>query len=196
MLRRWTPSDGRPSGRGEERWIFPFQENADAMFNSSLLFELGVIREEADGVLARVPPATYRVCRGFAAEEIHRLFCSDRQEYVPSTSLIREFIGGSSFTLLSSASTLKGIRGVVGMPCPSASTSDGCELSLMMLKVKRALSGSTILIWRCSARRARWGRSVRESTTDPAATSALRRHGVVHLRLPCLWRRRDGCGIP
>ena len=54
-IRRW------PSvRRGEERWIFPFQENADAMFNSSLLFELGVIREEADGVLAGVPRATYR----------------------------------------------------------------------------------------------------------------------------------------
>ena len=48
-IRRW------PSvRRGEERWIFPYQENADATFNSALLFEIGVIREEAERILREV----------------------------------------------------------------------------------------------------------------------------------------------
>ena len=92
-IRRW------PSvRRGEERWIFPYQENADATFNSSLLFELGVIKEEADRVLSGVP----RDIPEYAEASRLRKFLSDcapiGNEYVPSTSLIREFIGGSSFT--------------------------------------------------------------------------------------------------
>lgn len=83
--------------RGEEKWIFPFQENADAMFNSSLLFELGVMKDFAEPILKKVP----RNVPEFA--EAHRLLCflsyfkeiSGRQ--VPSTSLLREFLGGSSF---------------------------------------------------------------------------------------------------
>ncbi len=92
-IRRW------PSvRRGEERWIFPFQENADAMFNSSLLFELGVIKEEADGVLAGVPRDIPEYAEALRLRRFLNYFAPIGKEYVPSTSLIREFIGGSSFT--------------------------------------------------------------------------------------------------
>lgn len=83
--------------RGEERWIFPFQENADAMFNSSLIFELAVIRDYAIPVLRSVP----RNCPEFA--EASRLltflhyFTSLSEKEIPPTSLLREFLGGSSF---------------------------------------------------------------------------------------------------
>lgn len=83
--------------RGEDRWIFPFQENADTMFNSSLLFELAVIRDYAIPVLRSVP----RNCPEFA--EAARLlkflhyFRSLPEAEIPPTSLLREFLGGSSF---------------------------------------------------------------------------------------------------
>ena len=71
--------------RGEEKWIFPFQENADAMFNSSLIFELGVprdIREYAEA---------YRL------RKLLSYFTPITDRLIPSTSLLREFLGGSSF---------------------------------------------------------------------------------------------------
>ena len=83
--------------RGEDRWIFPFQENADAMFNSSLLFEIAVIRDFAIPVLRSVP----RNCAEYA--EASRLlkflhyFHSLPENEIPPTSLLREFLGGSSF---------------------------------------------------------------------------------------------------
>lgn len=83
--------------RGEDKWIFPFQENADAMFNSSLLFELAVIRDYAMPVLRSVP----RNCAEYA--EASRLlkflhyFRSLPEKEIPPTSLLREFLGGSSF---------------------------------------------------------------------------------------------------
>lgn len=83
--------------RGEDRWIFPYQENADAMFNSSLLFELAVIRDYAMPVLRSVP----RNCPEYA--EASRLlkflhyFRSLPEKEIPPTSLLREFLGGSSF---------------------------------------------------------------------------------------------------
>ncbi|HJB73259.1 MULTISPECIES: nucleoside kinase [unclassified Barnesiella] len=83
--------------RGEEKWIFPYQENADAMFNSSLLFELAVMKDYAQPILSAVP----HNCREYA--EAHRLlhflgyFQSINQREIPPTSLLREFLGGSSF---------------------------------------------------------------------------------------------------
>lgn len=91
-IRRW------PSvRRGEERWIFPYQENADAMFNSSLLFELGVIRRRGEELLSRVP---HDVVEHAEAARLHRFleyFTPISEEFIPSTSLLREFLGGSSF---------------------------------------------------------------------------------------------------
>ena len=87
-----------PSVRaGEDKWIFPFQENADAMFNSALLFELAVLKDSLEPVLRKVPNR----CPEYA--EAHRLlrfldcFTSVRDKDLPPTSLLREFLGGSSF---------------------------------------------------------------------------------------------------
>lgn len=83
--------------RGEEKWIFPFQENADVMFNSALLFELAVLKKHAEPILAEVP----KYCDEYT--ETHRLikflnyFVSIPEREIPPTSLLREFVGGSSF---------------------------------------------------------------------------------------------------
>lgn len=91
-IRRW------PSVRdGEDKWIFPFQENADVMFNSALVFELAVLRPYAESILSSVPEN----CPEYA--EAHRLlrfvrnFTTVRDNELPPTSLLREFLGGSSF---------------------------------------------------------------------------------------------------
>ena len=82
--------------RGEEKWIFPYQENADATFNSSLLFELAVMKSYVEPILRQVP----NNCPEFS--EAHRLlqfmsyFEPLAERDVPSTSLLREFLGGSS----------------------------------------------------------------------------------------------------
>ena len=87
-----------PSVRaGEEKWIFPYQENADAMFNSALLFELAVLKDYVEPVLRKVPNR----CPEYS--EAHRLlrflnyFVSVQDKELPTTSLLREFLGGSSF---------------------------------------------------------------------------------------------------
>jgi len=83
--------------RGEEKWIFPYQENADVMFNSALLFELAVLKKHAEPILAEVP----KYCDEYT--ETHRLikflnyFIAIHDREIPPTSLLREFVGGSSF---------------------------------------------------------------------------------------------------
>ena len=83
--------------RGEEKWIYPFQENADVMFNSALLFELAVLKRHAEPMLAEVP----KYCDEYG--EAHRLltflsyFESIPEREIPPTSFLREFVGGSSF---------------------------------------------------------------------------------------------------
>ena len=91
-INRW------PSVRaGEEKWIFPYQENADAMFNSALIFELAVLKDHVEPVLRKVPNNSP------AYSEAHRLlrflshFVPVQDEELPPTSLLREFLGGSSF---------------------------------------------------------------------------------------------------
>lgn len=91
-IHRW------PSVRaGENKWIFPYQENADVMFNTAMLFELAVIQAQAQAVLEEVPEN----CEEYA--EAHRLrkflayFASLPYSSLPPTSLLREFLGGSSF---------------------------------------------------------------------------------------------------
>jgi len=82
---------------GEEKWIFPYQENADAMFNSALIFEFSVLRSYAEPILRQVP----QNCPEYA--EAHRLlrfveyFVPISDPEIPPTSLLREFLGGSSF---------------------------------------------------------------------------------------------------
>lgn len=83
--------------RGEEKWIYPYQENADAMFNSALLFELAVLKRHAEPILSEVP----KYCDEYT--EAHRLlkflsyFESIPEKEIPPTSFLREFVGGSSF---------------------------------------------------------------------------------------------------
>ena len=83
--------------RGEEKWIFPYQENADVLFNSALLFELAVLKRHAEPILAEVP----KYCDEYT--ETHRLikflnyFVPIQDREIPPTSLLREFVGGSSF---------------------------------------------------------------------------------------------------
>ncbi|MDP4238212.1 MAG: nucleoside kinase [Bacteroidota bacterium] len=83
--------------RGEEKWIFPYQENADVLFNSALLFELAVLKKHAEPILAEVP----KYCDEYT--ETHRLikflnyFVPIYDREIPPTSLLREFVGGSSF---------------------------------------------------------------------------------------------------
>ena len=83
--------------RGEEKWIFPYQENADAMLNSSLLFELAVIKEQAETVLRQVPTNVPEFAEASRLLRFLRYFKPISDNTIPSTSLIREFLGGSSF---------------------------------------------------------------------------------------------------
>lgn len=83
--------------RGEEKWIYPYQEYADVMFNSALLFEFAVLKKHAEPILAEVP----KYCDEYT--ETHRLikflnyFVPIPDREIPPTSLLREFLGGSSF---------------------------------------------------------------------------------------------------
>lgn len=91
-IRRW------PSvRRGENRWIFPYQENADAMFNSSLIFELGVIRDYAEQILRGVRRDTEEYAVAYRLRALLGFFDAIPERFIPSTSLLREFLGGSSF---------------------------------------------------------------------------------------------------
>lgn len=91
-IRRW-----QSVRRGEEKWIFPYQENADAMFNSSLLFELGVLKERGETLLKRVPQDIPEYAEAYRLRKFLSYFMPIDEHCIPSTSLIREFIGGSSF---------------------------------------------------------------------------------------------------
>lgn len=92
-IRRWP--DVR---EGEEKWIFPYQENADVMFNSALLYELAVLRPHVEPLLRRVPQniEEYAVARRLLKILEYVVPLQDKE--LPPTSLIREFLGGSSFT--------------------------------------------------------------------------------------------------
>ncbi|MDE6495583.1 MAG: nucleoside kinase [Duncaniella sp.] len=91
-IRRWPSVQ-----RGEKKWIFPFQENADSMFNSSLLFEMGVMKEEADNVLKSVPRDMPEYAQAHRLRRILSYFVPISDRVIPPTSLLREFLGGSSF---------------------------------------------------------------------------------------------------
>ncbi len=84
--------------RGEERWIFPFQENADVIFNSSTLYELSVIKKHIYPMLVEIPPADecYDQVRAMV-KILNYVHEADVDDEIPPTSLVREFIGGNSF---------------------------------------------------------------------------------------------------
>ncbi len=91
-IRRW------PSVRaGEEKWIFPYQENADVMFNSALLFELAVMKDYAIPILRKVPNNREEYSEAYRLRRFLEYFESVPDKELPPTSLLREFLGGSSF---------------------------------------------------------------------------------------------------
>lgn len=84
--------------RGEERWIFPYQESADVIFNSSTLYELAVLKKHIFPLLTAVSPESpyySQVCS--LVSILNRVEEADVDDEIPPTSLVREFIGGNSF---------------------------------------------------------------------------------------------------
>ena len=92
-IRRWGSVR-----RGEEKWIFPFSENADATFNSSLIFELGVMKDYAMPLLKNVPRDDIAYAEAYRLMRLLSYFESIPADQVPTTSLLREFVGGSAFS--------------------------------------------------------------------------------------------------
>ena len=91
-IRRW------PSvRRGENKWIFPFQEQADQMFNTAMLFELAAIKSQAEPLLEQVPESCEEYAEAYRLRKFLSYIHPMPMDQVPPTSLLREFIGGSSF---------------------------------------------------------------------------------------------------
>lgn len=83
--------------RGEEKWVFPFQEEADVMFNSALLFELAVLKRHVEPILSEVPKACEEYTDAHRLLKFLHYFEAISEKEVPPTSFLREFVGGSSF---------------------------------------------------------------------------------------------------
>ena len=91
-IHRW------PSVRaGENKWIFPYQEQADVMFNTAMLFELAVIKPQAEEVLEQVPENFEEYAEAYRLRKFLKYFAPLPFRDLPPTSLLREFLGGSSF---------------------------------------------------------------------------------------------------
>ena len=91
-IRRW------PSVRaGENKWIFPFQENADAMFNTAMIFELAVLKSQAQPLLEQVPEWSAEYSEAYRLRKFLSYIRPIPDSQIPPTSLLREFLGGSSF---------------------------------------------------------------------------------------------------
>ena len=84
--------------RGERRWIFPYQEQADVIFNSSTLYELAVLKKHIYPLLTAVEPedTCYEQVRGIV-KILNYVLEADVDDEIPPTSLVREFIGGNTF---------------------------------------------------------------------------------------------------
>ena len=91
-IRRWASVR-----KGENRWIFPYQENADAMFNTAMLFELAVLREQALPLLEDVPEHCEEYTEAYRLRKFLRYIKPVPNDEIPPNSLLREFVGGSSF---------------------------------------------------------------------------------------------------
>lgn len=91
-IHRW------PSVRaGENKWIFPYQEEADVMFNTAMLFELAVIKQQAIMILEQVPESCEEYAEAYRLRKFLSYFSPLSNRNLPPTSLLREFLGGSSF---------------------------------------------------------------------------------------------------
>lgn len=82
---------------GEEKWIFPYQEEADVMFNTAMLFEFAVIRSQAEPLLERVPQNCSAYSEALRLLGFLKYVTPIHDNEIPPTSLLREFLGGSSF---------------------------------------------------------------------------------------------------
>ena len=91
-IRRWASVRA-----GENKWIFPYQENADAMFNTAMLFELAVIKRQAESLLEQVPENVPEFAEAYRLLKFLRYIRPIPETQIPPTSLLREFLGGSSF---------------------------------------------------------------------------------------------------
>lgn len=85
--------------RGEKKYIFPYQEEADSMFNSSLIYELSVLKDYAIPLLKEIDASNQESAEATRLCNLLKYFDSIPDEYIPKTSLIREFIGGSAFNV-------------------------------------------------------------------------------------------------
>ena len=83
--------------KGEEKWIYPYQENADVMFNSALIFELSVLKRHAEPILAEVPKYCAEYSEAYRLLNFLAYFEPIPEKEIPPTSMLREFVGGSSF---------------------------------------------------------------------------------------------------
>lgn len=83
--------------RGEEKWIFPYQENADVMFNSAMIYELAAIRRHVEPILMSVPRTSPVYSEAYRLQKLLGYFSYITDRELPPTSLLREFLGGSSF---------------------------------------------------------------------------------------------------
>ena len=91
-IRRW------PSVRaGENKWIFPYQENADVMFNTAMIYEMAVLRTYVEPILEMVPENSEQYAEAYRLRKFLKYFTPIRFDKLPPTSLLREFLGGSSF---------------------------------------------------------------------------------------------------
>ena len=83
--------------RGEEKNIFPYQEEADAMFNSALLYELAVLKQYAEPLLYKIDESMPEYLTEKRLIKFLAYFLGAPAEPIPNNSLIREFVGGSVF---------------------------------------------------------------------------------------------------
>ena len=92
-IRRWASVRA-----GENKWIFPYQENADTMFNTAMIYELAAIKTQAEPLLERVPENCDEYAEAYRLRKFLGYFSAIDHSVLPPTSLLREFLGGSSFT--------------------------------------------------------------------------------------------------
>ena len=101
-IHRW------PSVRaGENKWIFPYQENADAMFNTAMLYELSVLKMQAEPLLQQVPENCEEHAEAYRLLKFLKYFKGIPYNNLPPTSLLREFLGGSPKALPGSRITFR-----------------------------------------------------------------------------------------
>ena len=82
---------------GEHKWVYPYQELADTMFNSAIIYELCVLKEQAEQILRQVPKDCPEYAEAYRLKRFLAYFKPIHTNDIPRTSLLREFLGGSSF---------------------------------------------------------------------------------------------------